>query len=298
MIQELARLRWTAVLLTVVAVAGCAGPGNERIAQVAQSGEVFAAQAPRVYDVAFEIAVHRDSTDLVKQRQRAEVLPAEAQAAVRQAFAANTRLLAERLEQFDVMKEHARLLRTYFSRLDALASGGGASAAGEAATNVAGELQKLVPKIEGITIGGSSVGGLVGPLVSLGVSTFTNARLQEHLEASGEKVREAIALQRAMFALLLKFEQDRARAAEEAAIKAAFDSFDKPLASDWAARRLKSFTPSPVTNALSAARDAAEQLQSNYEDLLTGGDGSIGRLQNALALVGAVVTVFETSRPQ
>jgi hypothetical protein len=39
-------------------------------------------------------------------------------------------------------------------------------------------------------------------------------------------------------------------------------------------------------------------LQSNYEDLLTGGDGSIGRLQNALALVGAVVTVFETSRPQ
>lgn len=298
MIHKRIGLHKAAVLLALFMVAGCAGASNEQIAQVAQSGEVFAAQVPRVYDVAFEIAVNRDSADLARQRQRAEGLPAEAQAAVKQAFVANTKLLAQRSDQFDVMKAHARLLQTYFTRLNVLASGGGSAAAGQAASNAADELQKLVPKVKGISIAGSSVTDFIGPLVDLGVSTFTNARLQEHLKASGAKVQEAIALQRAMFALLLKFEQDRLTAAEDAAVMVAFDDFDKPLPSTWAAQRLKSFTPPPVTNALSAARDAADQLQSNYEELIAGGDGSIGRLRNALALVGAVVTVFETGRPQ
>jgi|GEM_PF-897006 len=286
------------ILLVLLAVGGCAGPSNEQIAQIAQSGEVFAAHVPRVYDVAFESAVDRDSSDLANQRKNAKGRPAAVQNAVMAAYVGNTDALAQRLDQFNTMKSHARLLDKYFTKLNAVASGGGSAAAGEAATGAADQLEKLAPSIKDLSIGGKAVSGFVGPLVSLGVSTFTNSQLQAHLKASGPKVQEAIALQGAMFALLLDLERDRAKATADAKVKVAFDAFDQPLPSTWSAERLKSLKPAPITNALSAARDAADQLQSNYEQLVTGGDGSIGRLQNALALVGAIVTVFETSNRQ
>ncbi|GHD62779.1 hypothetical protein GCM10017083_52070 [Thalassobaculum fulvum] len=295
---ELRTLCRAGAMLVLLAVTACAGAGNEQIAQVAQSGEVFATQAPRVYDVVFASAVNRDSADLEQLRKRAVGRPEAVQAAVRTAFVNNTKLLSERLAHFNTMKSHARLLDSYFTKLNVLASGGDSAAAGQAASNAANELEKLAPGIKDISIGGRSLNGLVGPLVSLAVSTFANSRLQEHLKTSAPKVQEAIALQRSMFALLLDQERARAKAAADAAVKVAFDAFDKPLPETWAAERLKTFAPAPIANALSAALDAADELQSNYEALVTGGDGSLNRLQNALALVGAVVTVFESNTQQ
>lgn len=290
--------RRACVVLMLLAVSACAGASNEQIAQVAQSGEVFAAQAPRVYDVAFRSAVDRDSADLARLRENAKGRPPAVQDAVKSAFVNNTTALSERLAHFNAMKAHAGLLKDYFAKLNLLASGGGSAAAGAAATTVASELEKLAPGIKSLSIGGKTVSGFLGPLVSIGVSSFTNVQLQKHLEASGPKVQEAIALQGAMFALLLDQERARAAATADAAVKTAFDDFAKPLPSTWAADRLKSLAPPPITNALSAARDAADQLRSNYEELIAGGDGSIDRLQNALALVGAVVSVFETGGQQ
>ncbi len=294
--------RYLGIVFVALTITACAGASNQEIASFAQSGVTFSGQIPRVYDFAFQQAVERDTADILKSRERLRKLQlsgpqlAAAKTGLGQQYDNNLQAFEQRLDSFRTMKEHASTLGAYFVALNALASGASSEAAGNAANGLVNKLGGLAPEVKTISFGGAPVATLVGPLAKLAVASFTNARLQEHLNTHAGTVQEAIALQRTMFELLLEIERDREKIPADVGVKQSLLNLDKDLPPDWARQRQQSFTfklqPSPISVALSAAKE----LESNFDQLVEGGQGALASLERSIVFVETVVTIFEANR--
>ena len=285
--------RIAAALFAMLALAACAGPGNEELASFSTSGVGFAQQAPKVYDYAFAQAVKRDSDSLLLNRKRLRDAGASGDLLV-STYRANNAALKQRLESFAVMKQHAADLQAYFVALNALAGGAEAEAAGKAADDLANGVAGFAPKIKEISIKGVAVVGLIEPVAKLAVAGFTNARLQKHLEAHGDAILEAIVLQKAMFKLLLEIESDPAQISFDIALREELANLKKDLPADWGQRRLRSFNFQLAPNPISLALTAAGELEANFKSIVEGGQGTLARLERAVVQVEAVVDILET----
>ncbi len=290
------------VVFLALTITACAGASNQEIASFAQSGVTFSGQIPRVYDFAFQQAVERDNTDLLRNRERLRKLQltgpqlTAAKTGLEQQYDANLQEFEQRLESFRIMKEHASTLGAYFVSLNALASGASSEAAGNAANGLVTKLGGLAPQVKTISFGGAPVADLVGPLAKLAVASFTNARLQEHLKTHAGTVQEAVALQRTMFELLLEIERDREKIPADVGIKQSLLNLDKDLPPDWARQRQQSFTFQLQPNPISVALSAAKELESNFNQLVEGGQGALASLERSIVFVETVVTIYEANR--
>lgn len=298
-----AMVRSLVFVLIGLILTACAGPSNERIARFAQSGVSFAGQIPRVYDYAFGRAVERDSETMLRDRKRVRDLlgknlltKADASKALQKQYDETRAQFEKRLQSFNTMKKHASALSSYFVALNALASGASSEAAGNAAAEFARQLGGLAPEVKTVSLGDKSLTSLIGPLAQLAVAEFTNARLQAHLERYAKTVAEAIAYQRAMFELLIEIERNRKKAPGDTEIRQAFLRVEKDLPPNWVQQNLQSFSfqlqPSPI----SAARIAAEQLQTNFEELAKGGQGALPRLQRSVVFAETMLTIYQSSQ--
>lgn len=301
---KLWRLRAMIVLPILIGLSfvGCAGSSNERIANMAQSGIVFTAHAPGVYDYAFDRAVSRENQDLIKKREKLRKIANNdesrktAAAALNTAYEDTKRQFIQRLNYFTLMKEHAWALREYFLALNVLASGAKSEAAGNAANGIVTELTKFEPDIKQVSIGGSALSDLIKPVTALAIGAFTNHRLNEHLQANAKTVLEAIGYQQAMFQLLVNIERDRKMTTSAEKLRRSFVNLDQDLPSDWSQKSRESLTFEMLANPITAALAAAEQLAQNFQLLVEGNQGAVSSLERSVVYAQIILDIYQTSK--
>lgn len=296
-----ALIRRQLVLLVMLAPAtfGCGGPSNQQFAEFAQSGIAFTEQVPAVYDYAFAEQVNADSAELIGERELAKRMDISGDDLIGTVKNRDD-TLRERIEQFNTMKQHALLLRSYFAALFELASGERAEQAGHSASGIAAQLEDMAPDIRNISIGNVPLSGLLKPAAELGVSTFQNKLLQEHLEQDYATIWEAMSLQRAMLQELRALELKRDKLAWDARAKAevAEPLADLPTAlpANWRERRLALLATSPSQTPVSAAIEAVDTLRLNFKSLATRQEGALDRLERSIVWMDALLTAYETAR--
>lgn len=282
--------------LMVLSLSACAGPQTKDFAEFAGSGIRFTEQTPKVYDYAFRQEVTADSADLIARREQAKALSVSGDK-LAETLKERNALFVDRLEQFNLMKKHAILMRSYFVALGKLASGEDAEEAGNAASNVAGQMENLVPKITTITVLGKPLSGLFQPVTQIAVGALTNQALKRNLEQHGRTISNAIELQQKMFMLLLGIEQEQDQKArrqrEDLELARPLKNLTTDLPDNWAEQRLALLTGSYSETPLSAAAQATEELQQNFRSLALNQGSTIDRLERSILWMNALVEAFE-----
>jgi hypothetical protein len=286
-------------VITVVIVLGlgsCAGPRTQDFARFANSGIRFTEQTPRVYDYAFTQEVNADSAKIIGDRDRAKELGVSGNK-LAEALKERDALFIERLEQLNLMRKHAILMRSYFSALAKLASEGNVEEAGKAAANIATQMDNLVPKIKTIKVLDTPISDLFQPITKISVEALKNTYLKKHLEQHGQTIWNAIELQRDMFVLLLKIEQEKDQKAwqqrENLELAKPLKNLTSDLPANWAEQRLALLAVSPAETPLSAGVQAAEELQQNLKSLALNQGSTIDKLERSIIWVNALIEVFE-----
>lgn len=260
-----------ALLLIFLLAIGCA---TQRLAQFkafSEAGTAYADSVTAATKEAGEIAIRRDTLDLIQgraswtaEKRREAIETQDAQMKVRLA------LLAE-------ARRHAKLLRTYFASMDALARSDAPAAAGQAAQKTVDALSACSQQILGSETFGASISQGVGKLTELIVGHFQKRALEKELRKHGNMIRREIEIQR----LLLKELGDDARqhlqVMKNLALKNDYrDPYfsSSPLPSSWSKTRSELLNAPEAPPALTAAEEAAAKLQDAFSKLLAGGSNS------------------------
>jgi hypothetical protein len=287
---------YTTVVLLVLGLSACAGPQTKDFAEFASSGIRFTEQTPRVYDYAFKQEVNADSAKLIGDREQAMALGVSGDK-LAETLKERDGLFLRRLEQFNLMKKHAILMRSYFVALAKLASDQDAEQAGAGAANIANQMETLVPQLKQITVLKTSISDLFQPVTQIAVGALSNQYLKENLEQHGQTLWNAIELQRDMFILLLKIEQEQDQKAwyqrENVVLAKPLTNLKDDLPANWSEQRLALLTVSPAETPLSAAIQATEELQQNLRSLALDQGNTIDRLERSIIWINALIEAFE-----
>lgn len=286
------------VILVVffLGLSACAGPQTKDFAEFASSGIRFTEQTPKVYDYAFRQEANADSAKIIGDRDRAKELGISGDK-LAETLKERDALFMERLEQFNLMKKHAILMRSYFAVLAKLASEENVEEAGKAAANIASQMESLVPKIKTIKVLDAPISDLFQPITKIVVEALKNAYLKKHLEQHGHTIWNAIELQRDMFVLLLKIEQEQDQKAwrqrENLELAKPLKNLTNDLPANWAEQRLALLAVSPAESPLSAAIQATEELQQNLKSLALNQGSAIDKLERSIIWINALIEAFE-----
>jgi hypothetical protein len=294
------RIKYVVLLgLAVLFLNSCAGPRARDFVEFANSGVLFTNEAPKVYDYAYRSEVNMDSAKLIEDRENAIELGVSG-GPLAETLKKRNDLFFERLEQFNLMKKHALLLRSYFRALANLAAGEVPEKAGTAASNIASQLKTLEPDIGNIKIGGAAVTSLFQPVAEFAVAAFRNSQLRGHLEKHGKTIFDAIELQREMFLLLRDIERNHDkegwRRREKVELANPLKDLKTDLPANWAEQRLSLLTISPSETPITAAIQAAEELQRNLKSLSSGQGSALDKLERSIIWVDALLQAFEKAQ--
>ena len=286
--------------LAVLLLNACAGPQTKNFVVFANSGVLFTNEVPKVYDYAYRSEVNMDSAKLIEDRERAIKLGSSG-VDLADTLKDRNQLFLDRLEQFNLMKKHALLLRSYFVALANLAAGEVPEKAGISASNIASQLKGLEPKIANIKIEGRAVTSLLQPVTEFAIAAFQNRQLKEHLEEHGKSVFDAIGLQKEMFLLLrdIELDQDKEgwRRRENVELAKPLNDLKTGLPANWADQRVSLLTISPSETPITAAIQAAEELQNNLKSLAANHGSALDQLERSIIWVDALLQAFEKARP-
>ena len=284
------------VVLLFLSLSACAGPQTKDFSEFASSGIRFTEQVPKVYDYAFKQEVHADSAKLIGDREQAIVLGVSGDK-LAETLKERDGLFLLRLEQFNLMKKHAILMRSYFVALAKLASDQDAEQAAMGAANIANQMENLVPQLKQITVLKTSISDLFQPVTQIAVGALTNQYLKENLEQHGQTLWNAIELQQDMFVLLLKIEQEQDQKAwrqrENVVLARPLANLRNDLPANWSEQRLALLTVSPAETPLSAAIQATDELHQNLRSLALNQENTIDRLERSIIWMNALVEAFE-----
>ncbi len=283
------------LLAAIVAALSACATTQARVAQFerfAIAGVQFSEAVPPVLDESFEAAVTTSS--LVLEETRPGLDEGGRLAAIEEADS----LLSERLAILSDLKRHARVLRSYFVALQALAQ---TDAESTGLTDVTGgvmeALGEVSPRIAGASVGGMRVGDVLAPAVDIAVGQFQSSVLEAELRRNGSTIERELALQEA--ALEAVADAMRSDLGAQAAAQDR-DRIHLPyarsgtLAPDWNGRRLESFRRRIRLTSVDATAQAAATLRSSFVALVEGrlGDALIGALVQDIT---EVVTFAESA---
>jgi hypothetical protein len=188
-------------------------------------------------------------------------------------------------------------MRSYFTVLAKLASEENVEEAGNAAGNIASQMESLVPKIKTIKVLDTPISDLFQPITKVVVEALKNRYLKKHLEQHGQTIWNAIELQRDMFVLLLKIEQEQDQNAwrqrENLELAKPLKNLTNDLPANWAEQRLVLLTVSPAETPLSAAIQVTEELQQNLKSLALNQGSTIDKLERSIIWINALIEAFE-----
>ena len=258
--QDLRRL--ILPVLAVLATAGCAvGDRTENAGKLADAGVAFADSVPAVIDESFALAVTADS--LVLADARSELTEEERSQKLQQQDA----LLVQRLDVLRDLKQHARLLRSYFIALGALVKSDATSGISDATKNVVDRLSGVGLDLKKKQIAGVAIADVIQPAVEFGVGVYQNVALHHELEQRGHAIERELELERAALAAI----GDQMVADKDAQIEhdvraQLFTEYvsGASLASGWNDRRIAAFRQTIELKSLDAAAAAAENLHQSW----------------------------------
>jgi hypothetical protein len=284
------------LVVLILGLSACAGPRTKEFAEFANSGIRFTEQTPKVYDYAFTQEMHADSAKIIGDREHAKESGISGDK-LAETLKARDALFKDRLEQFNLMKKHAILMRSYFTMLAKIASEENVEEAGKAAANIASQMESLVPKIKTIKVLDSPISDLFQPIIQIAVGALKNAYLKKHLEQHGQTLWNAIELQRDMFVLLLKIEQDQDQKAwrqrENLELAKPLKKLTNDLPVNWSEQRLALLMVSSAETPISAAIQATEELQQNLKSLALNQGSTIDKLERSIIWINTLMEAFE-----
>ena len=247
--------------LALVALAGCATQRLERAGQVADAGVAFADAVPAVIDESFVLSVAANSAvlatahpGLTPERRQADLI-------------AHDQALREQLPILHDLKNHARLLRSYFIALGAIARSDAPAGISAATGKIVGELSNAGVNLSAKQVGGVAISDVIQPAIDFAVATYQDAVLNNELKERGHAIERELELQRAALALLgEQMQADGEARIEHELRKPVFTEYVSaaPLPSDWTARRVKAFQQTVDLEALNNAAAAAEKLHTSW----------------------------------
>jgi hypothetical protein len=244
------------ILALLLVASGCASTGP--YADFAKAGRTYAAALDAVLDKATDVRVDATSEDLLHVANVGRV-PDEL-------YERRTLHDVESVAEMNKLRDHAKLLATYFDALEALAE----STAPEDAAASAGKA------FDALQAAGKTLPGRGGATsaTKFAVSGIQNAKLRRELEKNGDALRAELTAEHDLIARIRRSTGDAARGLileQSQRLKEAVTNGKTPSDPDaWAASR-RSLLRRPVQlEELDAASAALDDLQNAYDELLRG----------------------------
>ena len=255
------------VVFAVLGLSSCTTARVNHFKQFSQAGIAYSNAVSVLIDDAGNAAIAADSMVLVKTRPH--LSKEERQTAIID----QNKLLRERLSLLGDLKRHARLLRSYFEALGALAESNAPSGIGSAAEGVVEQLRKLHPAIETARIGDSPISSFVGNVTRIAVAHFKVAALEKELHDRASVIERELDLQQAALSAIAKQLrtdlQSQIQQEESNEVVLPYQS-DEPLPSGWAERRTEALKAHLSLASANAAADAARELKVAFVSLSEG----------------------------
>lgn len=255
------------VSLVVLTLSSCATARTNHFRQFSQAGVAYSNAMNALLEEAGGAAIDTDSMVLGKTRRS---LSRDDR---RETIIEHNRLLRERLALLGDLKRHARLLRSYFEALGALADSDAPSGIGTATEGVVNALGELHPKIESARVGELPISSLVGSVTKIAVAHFKVAALEDELKSRGPTIERELDLQQAALTAIaeeLRTDlQSQIQQYESSEVVAPYVR-DGPLPGVWAQRRREALSAQLSLASVDSAADAARQLKVAFVALSEG----------------------------
>jgi hypothetical protein len=274
--------------LVAIAASGCGTARVNQFRQFSVAGVAYAEAIGPLTEIAGVAAADVDSEVLIRahrdlplEDRRAAVLRQNAEARRRLAVLA------------DIARQ-ARLLRSYFIALGALAESDAPSQIGPAAQSIFESLGEVSDRVRAATVGDRPVDEFVGQVVPIAVAAFRSGALERELQARAETLWMYLEIQeaaiRAVAEMLRDDLQGALHARENREVVQPFMG-DK-LPKTWKKTRREVLTSQVEATSAEAATRAAGQLKLAFVALVEG-RFQTSDLQALLDDIGRILTVVE-----
>jgi hypothetical protein len=250
------------ILSSTFWLVSCTGARTNQFDDFAQAGVKFADALPPVLDDSFQYAVETDSLVLIESRKGLSTSEEKLTA-----IETSNENLSERVILINDLKRHAKLLRSYFIALKALAQTEEASGISDATKGLVESLRRVDDRILSKSIGGIDVNNLVGKATKISVATFQSAALNRELKLHAEVIEHEISIQQAVLSVLrdaMKGDQDTRNAFTDREKIIRPFVVDEKLPKNWSTLRLEVLKKKIEFSSLDAATDAAQALRLNF----------------------------------
>jgi hypothetical protein len=265
----------TFVLLALLNLSACQTARINHFKGFAQAGIAYARATEIVLEEAGATAIDTDSMviegtrrELLKDKQGEELAKE-----LEELILEHNDELKKRLVLLGDLMRHARLLRSYFEALGALAESDAPSGIGEAAEGVVNSLGKLHGSIEKATVGDFAVSEFVGSVAKIAVANFKLAALERELKANAGTIERELDLQQAALTAVTEqlrtdLEAQLLRQETTEVVNPFLE--ESSLPGSWTRRRREVLGANLSLASVSAAADAAKKLKMSFLSLVEG----------------------------
>ena len=283
---------------------GCATAPSSQIARFAEVGTRYAATLDALLIVARDTAIDKDSAELIDQNSFADrKAPGFAQQETRRLVRQDEQL-GRRIAVFRDIARHARVLKRYFTGLNALATSDADAQTLEALKTTAGNLDALTAQLQtqdSFQLPQDAV-DRVGTVVQYAIAKQQRAALRAALKRDAPLLRSALQVHRELLAVIGKDlghdiavlqQRERQRVLEIpfTAKKPLLESASK--STRWMRERKRILLADAAVAELASAQGAARELQEVLRALVEGESGLYARIDGLLVELESIRNVIQ-----
>jgi hypothetical protein len=276
-------------LLAAAVATGCGTARVNQFRQFSVAGVAYAEAIGPLTEVAGAAVVEVDSEVLMRAHR--DLSPGDRRGAVLR----QNREARRRLAVLADIARQARLLRSYFVALGALAESNAPSQIGPAAQSVFESLGQVSDRVRTARVGDQPVDEFVGQVVPIAVAAFQSGALERELRARAETLWTYLEIQEAAIRAVAETLRDDLQGALDAReTREVVQPFlgDK-LPRTWGKARREVLTSQVEVSSAQAAARAAGQLKVAFVALVEG-RFQASDLQALLDDIGRILTVVES----
>lgn len=259
----------------------------------AQAGIVIADSVPPLLDESIALTIENDSHQLAEFRDSVDDIGMRSTK-----LNTSNQLIKDRIEVFRDLRQHARVMRSYFVTLQSLATSDAAAGIQTSTNGLVQQLGQLQQQVMGTsgkpTFINAGITNALPLAANMAVTSYQYNALSDELERNGETIERELAFLEAALVTL----RDIA-AGEFAALQAAKqrDEIDLPylkgnLPASWSAKRQQSFEARLKMSSLDNASNAARDLRLSFIALAEG-RLSPGAANELLANAVNILTILD-----
>lgn len=255
------------IIIPSVFLVGCAGGRVNQFKNFAEAGIAYSDSIETLTKQAGEAAVDADSLILTTMRKD---LALEKRG---QEIVEHDDLLKERFALLGVLRRHARLLKSYFVSLAALADSSAPSDIGASTGQMVSSIETLGDQIrKSQKISSEADAQYAGGAAKMIIAHFQNAALEQELKKRCKTIEKEIDLQDAAFeAMAGQIRTDLQvvlNTQESDEVVGPFEGSKEELPKDWVKRRREILLSNLSLGAIDAACDAAKNLKIAFVALV------------------------------